>query len=305
MRLLVAMAVVSAMVSAAHAGLVWESTFPDGDTDGVAQFKTNTPGSAIIGSSAGDTQVITVRTVDDNTPNRAGRALGDTKAGGDAFSGLFSFEFSRLEAAGAGAEVMAGFFGSDGGYATRQMLGAGFTRETSGGDEYIRFIARFAGDGYIGSGRMFSPQISMGTLVGKNLQLAVGYDGTTSGDERMSVGLFDGDTGEKLLEVSDENFDGTADCDSTAGCRVRYANNIGVTPEAAALGTELTNLRLDRLGWGDMTVDRQGTEWDFKVDSLAYYDDARGAFNNVVPEPASLSLLGLAGLMALVRRKRA
>jgi hypothetical protein len=84
---------------------------------------------------------------------------------------------------------------------------------------------------------------------------------------------------------------------------IRFFDNLGVAPDNANLDLEVSNLQLDRLGWSDFISGSNPRTHTWSVDTLAYFNDATGAFSAVVPEPVTGMLL-FAGVSALAVRRR-
>ena len=283
-------ACVAAVVSTAHAGLVWESTFPDGDTDGVIQLRADNPnGTVMIGSSAGGTQVIRTQSLGTTESNKSGRDTGTTLGSTNSFSALYTFSWDLTGTpVNRAIESYAGFTSNASPHCTRQFLGARVIRVYDGTDHYVNIGGGFASWGWTGSGRNFPGQVNLGPdLHGRPLQLTVSYDGPT---ETLDVSLWDGVDGTPL---------------SQAARWLREFGNLGVPSNDPNLNLEVTNLALTHLGWtdfiGEPLANNVPTDW--VMDSLRFYDDALSAKADVVPEPMSLIMLCV-GLAWTVRRRR-
>jgi hypothetical protein len=226
----------------------------------------------MIGTPAGGRLPITVwdNSTGAYTPDKAGKALGSTVASGNSFSGLYTFNWSTYNQNITQACDVAGFLGQRVPQ-TRQVLGAMMMHWRVDSDYYINLGLMVGGsdDQRIDQG---GPSVWLGTNVQANdYKLAVGWNAATS---TATTSLF--------------NADGTL-----------------VTSRSLTVASApwVTDFQLTHLGWSDYTYYAQdrATVWNMK--SLAYYNDATGAFDAArVPEPACALLLG-AGLLLAQRRR--
>src|SRR5262249_43505579 len=139
----------------------------------------------------------------------------------------------------------------------------------------LRFGGSWASEGNIGVGRYFkgSPTLDVNlgpdsNVIGHEYFIAIGYDGST---KFLTTNFYDSD-GTLLKTVSQD---------------IRLFDNLGVAPGDPLIQTEMDQLALTHLGWSDypsgVAIDRTRT---WSVDTLAYFDDATGAFS-LVPTPPS------------------
>jgi len=319
-KVMTGMAVVLAMTSVSQAALVWTEGFADG-VPGVVDVRTDNPnGTVMINDDYGNnSQIITMESLNTTVSNKAGRELnpgGSSLQGGGsrfnaAFSALYNFKLSRLEGAPGttGHEFFAGFVSPQQAHSTGQYLGAGFIRDVEdNGDHVLYARGRMGSVRFLGAQVFNADPINLGpNPENRPLQLAIGFDGTTLGDERIRVSLHDGVTGVLLSEANRTFMGGAlvADCGGSTGCPVRWAFNAfgGADPGNAAWGSELENFDLSHLGWMDYIAASNDVETDFSMHSMSYYDGFTGAFNDIVPEPAT-GLLLMGGLAMLLRRRR-
>lgn len=289
-RYWIAVAMVFLMTRAGSAALVWDATF-DTDADGVVNLRTDNDdgdGQLMIGGNSGGVQTITTESQTNTLSNKAGRSVGGTLGHTDAFGALYTFtwDFQSITT-GQAPEFFAGFTSAGSPHSTRQFMGARFIRQVDGsGNQIIRLGGGWASEGFTGSGRNFAGDVDLGpNLAGRPLQLAIGYDGSS---HVLDVGLFDGVSGTELSRATKD---------------IRLFDNLGVPSGDPALNNELNFLALTHAGWTDFigAVDDIDTIWN--MDSLRYYNDAAGAFGDVVPEPATALLLALGG-MCVCRRRR-
>jgi hypothetical protein len=292
MSRLIAFVSASLCISApAFAGLVWQSTF-DSTADGVVDARNDNPNKVMIGANTGGNQTIVTAGRKVTPSDKAGRPLGTTKGANDSFSAYYQWNYSAFEDDQENAvEEMAGFLTTSSQHSTRQFMGARIQHYIgSNGDNLVRFGGGWASEGNTGSGRYFTGtpagDVNLGSnVIGRELQLVVAYDGVT---KFLTTNLYDTD-GTILKTVSQD---------------IRLFDNLGVPPNDPALTAEMSQLTLTHLGWSDFisgVVQEKTNTWS--VDTLAYYDDASGAFGQVVPEP-SVALLALAASAPLCWPRR-
>lgn len=284
---------VMGMATSAQSAMVWESTF-DTDTDGVVQIRADNPvdPAAIIGSNSGGVQEINTEDVGTSLSNKAGRPTSDN--GGpaslghtDSFSALYTFNWSfSNDPVNTGIEYQAVVTSAASPHNSRQHIGAKFVRQvTANGDNLVNLAGTWASDGYTGAGRKFAGDVNLGpNLDGRPLQLAYGYDGNA-----LTIALYDGITGSLLSQV------GPLD--------IELFDNLGAAPGSSALNSELAALNVTHIGWSDGNNGGGNTETIWNMDSLKFYDDANGAFADVVPEPTSM-MIGITVLAGLTCRRR-
>ena len=264
---IMAVALAGIAISSAHAAQVWESTFPDADVDGVVQLRSDNPHSTVmIGSSVGDTQVIRTEGLIVTESNKSGRDTSSTLGHTDSFSALYSFSWTLgATSVGEAPEYFAGFTSSASPHSTRQFIGARFIREVDGsGNNYVNLGGGWGSDGNTGSGRNFAGPVDLGTdLDGRPLYLAIGYDGTT---HILTVALHDGATGAELSSASGD---------------IREFDNLGFPSGSPEVNAELAALAVTHAGWTDFIGANDAIATDWVMDSLRYYDDATGAFNDI------------------------
>jgi len=291
--------ILSLALAPAQAGMVWESTF-DTDADGVVDVVNGNPDKALVGPvSGGRLQINTVdKSGAHNANDRGGRALGTTLDGNDSFSGLYRFSFSDLNEDATQMWEFVGFIGNAANV-THQTTGV-MLRHWKGGDNYFMSLDMVFGGSGTGTGHAahlfdatgandYGPFVSTaiflggaGAAEGRDLQLAIGYDGAT---HVLRAELFDA-VGTLI-----------------AGNMVDLDTALSPTG-TNTVQTVLDALAMTHLGWAEYVATGAGRTTTWQVDSLAYFDDATGAFNAVaVPEPAALSLL-LLGLGSLAARRR-
>jgi len=274
------------------AAQVWESTF-DTDADGVEYVVNGNLDKDLIGPAGGGTVQITTmdRSGAFNDNDRGGRALGSTLDGNSSFSGIYRFAWSDLNEDTTQMWESVGFVG-DAANITRQKIGVIMRHWKVGDNSFVSMdmIYGEAGTGAFlfdatganGYGPFSPTAISLGSEAeGRDLQLALGYDGTS---HVLTSELYDGDG--NLMSGN------LVDLDTS------------LSPTGSnTVQTMLDALQVTHLGWADYVANGadRTTVWD--VDSLAYFNDATGAFGAVIPEPTT-GLLLLSSSVLLLRRKR-
>jgi hypothetical protein len=282
---------------------VWRSTFDTG-ADGVVDTRDDNPNKVMIGPAGGGTISITTMGYADTLSDKAGRPLGSTVTAADSFGAYYKWHYTGYETDGtSGVEEIAGFHTSTSPHSTRRFMGAAFNHFKSGaGDHMVRFGMRWASEGFTGSGRCFlanrsgnngcdatvtgPTDINLGPNLptGIELQVAIGYDGPS---QTLKTAIYDG-AGMLLKEIS---------------ANIRFFDNLAVAPDSPALDNEVNNLALTHLGWTDFISGSNPRTHTWGADTLAYFNDAEGAFAAVIPEPATAVLL-MGGLAGLTRRNR-
>ena len=270
--------------ASAHAAQVWESTF-DSNADGVVDMYDNNTAKVMIGTASGGSLPITAQDAGTSayTPDKAGRSLGGNVNSTNSFSGLYRFDWTSLNETETQTYEFAGFLGALSPQ-TRQVLGTIMRHWKVGPDYYMGLDLAYGSEGWSAFGYNASGAIWLGTEnpEGRDLQLAVGYDG---GSKTLSVGLYDA----AGLPISE-----------------RSATLMDMISGTAGEATEIQQMNMSHLGWSDYTGALNDVTSNWSVDSLSYFNTADGArvAATSVPEPASLSLAALAGLAALRRRRR-
>jgi hypothetical protein len=290
---LTALGIILGLASTGQAALVWESTF-DTNADGVVQIRADNPnGAVMIGANSGGVQAINTQGVSTTLSNKAGRPTADnggpaSLGANDSFSALYTFNWSfPNDPTNTGIEFQAVVTSPTSPHNSRQHIGAKFVRQVvANGDNLVNLAGTWASEGFVGAGRNFAGDVNLGpNLDGRPLQLAYGYDGNA-----LNVALYDGVTGALLSQA------GPLD--------IELFDNLGAAPGSGPLNNELANLSVSHVGWSDGNNAASNTDTIWNMDSLRFYDDASGAFADVIPEPASGMLL-LAAVAMMHRRRRA
>lgn len=301
-------AICAMCAQAAFAAEVWKSTF-DSSADGVVDIYDNNPAKVTIGTASGGSLPLTV--ADSQAfpqTDRAGRPLGVTLDGHSEYSGLATFKLGSAIPAGGQTWNQIGFSGSPGSNpGVARYTTAAFMIWNHNGAGNVTLNLGLQWGGASGQDRnKIVGSIDLGTdaeVATKTFQLAIGYVGDINGltntfdtgTGTMTVSLYDGN-GALLKTVTQGNI--------TAG------DGGGQTPLLTGLGGEpgiyptfLSNATITHLGVLDYVATASARQVIYNMDSLAFYDTASDAFAAVVPEPASLTLLAVGGLL-LGRRSR-
>jgi PEP-CTERM motif len=302
-----ALAIVLGLASSGQAALVWESTF-DIDTDGVVDGITNNQdcsagdpacpvafgagnGAVMIQPHTGTVQPILTQSIDGvlaPETNKAGRPTADL--GGPAalgkdtsWSALYTFSWTfggpllpNVDAAGYFAGAFEPFATGSQRFSTRRHMGARFERQVdAGGNQLVNVGGGWASEGFVGVGRNFAGAVNLNAALGTNpdgapLQLAMGYDGVT---RVLTVALYDGITGQVLTDGNNT---------AMTSADIQTFDNLGVPSGHPFLNQELDALNNTQIGWTDFVAQTNNIDTIWNMDALRFYDDATGAFNDVV-----------------------